>query len=63
MNIQKFISGTIPVISQNWEICRDPVSGYIYFANSAGLIEYNGITARPYAVPYRQAVRSVYVEQ
>lgn len=61
--IHKFISGVIPVISQNWEICRDPASGYIYFANSAGLIEYNGITARTYAVPSRQGVRSVYVNK
>ena len=59
--ILKFISGDIPVTSQNWEICRDPLSGYIYFANSAGLIEYNGISARTYTVPYRQGVRSVYV--
>ncbi len=59
--IHKFISGNIPVISQNWEISRDPVSGYVYFANSAGLIEYNGITARTYALPYGQGVRSVYV--
>jgi len=59
--IHKFISGNIPVKSQNWDICRDPVSGYIYFANSAGLIEYNGITARTFAVPYKQGVRSVYV--
>lgn len=59
--ISNFIPGQIPVRSQNWEICRDPVSGYVYFANSAGLIEYNGITARSYPVPYRQGVRSVYV--
>jgi DNA-binding CsgD family transcriptional regulator len=59
--IRKFISGAIPVLSQNWEICRDPVSRYIYFANSAGLIEFNGITARTYTVPSRQGVRSVYV--
>ncbi|HCM59020.1 MAG TPA: hypothetical protein DIS74_01270 [Bacteroidales bacterium] len=60
--IKRFIPGTIPVKSQNWEISRDPVSGYVYFANSAGLIEYNGITARSYPVPYRQGVRSVYVD-
>jgi hypothetical protein len=59
--IHKFISGNIPVKSQNWDIYRDPVNGYIYFANSAGLIEYNGITARTYAVPYRQGERSVYI--
>jgi len=60
-DICKFISGNIPVMSQNWEICRDPVSGYVYFANSAGLIEYNGITARNNPVPNSRGVRSVYV--
>lgn len=59
--INRFIPGTIPVKSQNWEVSRDPVSGYVYFANSAGLTEYNGITARNYPVPFRQGVRSVYV--
>ncbi len=60
-DIHKFIPGSVPVNSQNWEIFRDPVSGYVYFANSAGLIEYNGIASRTYAVPYRQGVRSVYI--
>ncbi|MDX9729442.1 MAG: hypothetical protein RBT50_09275 [Bacteroidales bacterium] len=59
--IKRFIPGAIPVKSQNWEVSRDPASGYVYFANSAGLIEYNGITARSYPVPYRQGARSVYV--
>ena len=59
--IQNYISNHIPVASQNWEICQDPVSRYIYFANSAGLVEYNGITARIYPVPHRQGARSVYV--
>ncbi len=60
-DINRFIPGTIPVKSQNWEISRDPVTGYVYFANSAGLIEYNGITARSFPVPNRQVARSVYV--
>lgn len=60
-DIHKFVSGQIPVSSQNWEICRDPVSGNLYFANSAGLIEYNGITARLLDSPSRQGIRSVYV--
>ena len=59
--INRFIPGAIPVKSQNWEVSRDPTSGYVYFANSAGLIEYNGIIARSYPVPYRQGARSVYV--
>lgn len=59
--IRNLISGNVPVASQNWEIYQDPVSRYIYFANSAGLIEYNGISARTFTMPYRQGIRSVYV--
>jgi DNA-binding CsgD family transcriptional regulator len=59
--IRLLITGNVPVISQNWEIDQNPVSRYIYFANSTGLIEYNGISAKTYTMPYRQGVRSVYV--
>ncbi|HWR74196.1 MAG TPA: two-component regulator propeller domain-containing protein [Bacteroidales bacterium] len=59
--IRLLLTGNVPVISQNWEIDQDPVSRYIYFANSTGLIEYNGISARTFTMPYRQGVRSVYV--
>ncbi len=59
--IRNLISGNVPVVSQNWEIYQDPVSRYIYFANSTGLIEYNGIIARTFTMPYRQGIRSVYV--
>jgi len=59
--IRLLITGNVPVISQNWEIDQDPVSRYIYFANSTGLIEYNGISTRTFTMPYRQGVRSVYV--
>jgi DNA-binding CsgD family transcriptional regulator len=60
-DLQDFISGNIPVSNQNWEICQNPVNKYLYFGNSAGLIEYNGISARLYNMPYRQGVRSVHV--
>ncbi|MCU0379088.1 MAG: hypothetical protein MUC78_12610 [Bacteroidales bacterium] len=59
--IQNYVSNHIPVTSQNWEIYQDPVSRYIYFANSAGLVEYNGISTRTFPVPHRQGARSVYV--
>jgi len=59
--IRNFVSGHIPVAGQNWDICKDPVSGFIYFANSSGLLEYNGITTRTYTLPYTQGVRSVYI--
>jgi hypothetical protein len=61
--IQDLIYCHIPVENQNWEISQSPVSGLIYFANSAGLVEYNGITSRVYTMPYRQGIRSVYVNK
>jgi hypothetical protein len=33
----------------------------VYFANSEGLIEFNGITSRLYKLPYEKGVRSVCV--
>jgi DNA-binding CsgD family transcriptional regulator len=59
--IRNFISNNIPVNNQNWEIYQDPVNGYIYFANSAGLVEYNGISSRIYTLPFGQGIRSVYI--
>ncbi len=59
--IQNFISNTIPVDNQNWEVFQSPVTGYLYFANSAGLVEYNGISSRIYQLPFRQGIRSVYI--
>ncbi|HVN57761.1 MAG TPA: two-component regulator propeller domain-containing protein [Bacteroidales bacterium] len=55
------ISNHIPIENQNWGISQDHRSGYIYFANSEGLIEFNGISRKIYNLPYRQPVRSVYV--
>jgi ligand-binding sensor domain-containing protein/DNA-binding CsgD family transcriptional regulator len=59
--ILDFISGNIPVENQNWDISQDPVSGFIYFANSGGLVEYNGISSRTYQMPFRQSIRSVFI--
>ena len=59
--IRNFIPSNIPVDNQNWKIYQNPVNGYIYFANSAGLLEYNGISSKTYHMPFRQAIRSVYI--
>jgi ligand-binding sensor domain-containing protein/DNA-binding CsgD family transcriptional regulator len=61
--IKRFISNHIPVENQNWGICQSPVNGFIYFANSEGLIEYNGISSRSFRLPYGQTIRSVYVSK
>lgn len=59
--IKKFISSHIPVDNQNWGISQNQDNGYIYFANSEGLIEYNGISSRLFSLPFRQTVRSVHI--
>lgn len=59
--IREYISGKLPVSNQNWKIYRNPNNGYVYFANSSGLVEYNGISARNYLMPFSKGVRSVCV--
>jgi DNA-binding CsgD family transcriptional regulator len=61
--ISRFISSHVPVENQNWGICQNPVNSFIYFANSEGLIEFNGISSRRFSLPYGQTVRSVHVSQ
>lgn len=61
--IKRFISNHIPVENQNWGISQSPVNGFIYFANSEGLIEYNGISRKTYRLPYGKTVRSVHISQ
>jgi DNA-binding CsgD family transcriptional regulator len=61
--IKRFISNHVPVENQNWGISQSPVTGFIYFANSEGLIEYNGISSRLLRLPYGQTIRSVHVSQ
>lgn len=57
--IRNFISNTIPVENQNWSICQHPGSGYVYFANSEGLIEFDGLVHKVYKLPYNKGLRSV----
>jgi ligand-binding sensor domain-containing protein/DNA-binding CsgD family transcriptional regulator len=59
--IKKFISNHIPVDNQNWGISQNQVTGNIYFANSEGLREFNGISSRLFSLPFRQTIRSVHV--
>ena len=59
--IKRFISNHVPVENQNWGISQNPVTGFIYFANSEGLVEFNGISCRRFSLPYGQTIRSVHV--
>jgi ligand-binding sensor domain-containing protein/DNA-binding CsgD family transcriptional regulator len=62
-DIIRFISNHVPVENQNWGISQSPVNGFIYFANSEGLLEFNGISSRRFTLPYGQTIRSVHVSQ
>jgi DNA-binding CsgD family transcriptional regulator len=61
--ITSYISNNIPIDNQNWNICQSPVTGFVYFANTAGLGEYNGISLKMFHLPYKQSVRSVIVSE
>ena len=61
--IKRFISNHVPVENQNWGISQNPVNGFIYFANSEGLVEFNGISSKIFTLPYGQTIRSVLVSQ
>jgi len=60
--IKNFVSGNIPVNNQNWGIYQHPITGFIYFANSEGLIEYDGLTSNIYKMPFNKGVRSVSID-
>ena len=60
--IKNYIHNSLPIENQNWNISQDPTNGIVYFANSNGLIEYNGISKKTYQLPYRKSVRSVLVD-
>lgn len=61
--IKNFISGNIPVQNQNWGVYQHPGSKLVYFANSEGLIEYDGLTTNTYKLPKNKGVRSVLVDK
>lgn len=44
---------------QNWGIAQSPVNKFMYFANSKGLLEFDGTQWTTYELPAKQIVRSV----
>jgi DNA-binding CsgD family transcriptional regulator len=60
--IKNFISGNIEIENQNWGIFQHPETGFLYFANSEGLIEYDGLTSNTYKIPFNKGIRSVCID-
>jgi hypothetical protein len=60
-NVKQHIFNQIDIHNQNWSISQNPNNRIMYFANSEGLVEYNGISSNCYSLPYGKGVRSVCV--
>lgn len=60
--IKNFVSGNIPVENQNWSIDQHPETGYVYFANSEGLIEFDGLRSTTHKLPLNKGARSVCID-
>lgn len=48
---------------QNWGIAQHPQTKFLYFANSKGLLEFDGSHWKCYELPRRQIIRSVLVSK
>lgn len=48
---------------QNWNISQDSLTKFMYFANSKGLLEFDGSEWKVYELPQKQKVRSVSVDK
>ena len=61
--IRQYLNNNFDLRSQNWGISQNPLNSKVYFANSSGLYEYNGITFKLYPLPEEMNVRSVFVNE
>lgn len=61
--IKSFLSNNLPIENQNWNIYQHPVSGSIFFANSEGLIEFDGLAKTTCKLPYNKGARSVCIDE
>lgn len=57
-----FIVNNFELHNQNWGISQDPKNGKVYFANSDGLIEYNGINWKRHTLNDGAPIRSVLID-
>ena len=62
MFIKNYPKQEYQAASQNWSITQD-ASGYLYFANNIGLLEFDGITWTLYPAPEGAIIRTVAVDK
>lgn len=61
--IKQYVSNQFELKSQNWGIHQNSKNGKVYFANSNGLMEYNGVSFIQYKFPENSNIRSVLVDK
>lgn len=59
--IQSYIKNDFDIGSQNWAISQDRDLRYLYFANSDGLIVFNGVGVQKHVLNENRPIRSVMV--
>lgn len=59
--LKYFIVNNYSIHNQNWAISQNPLSNFVYFANSEGLYEYDGIGWSKYPMKDELPIRSVAV--
>ncbi len=59
MELRPYLFNRYDLHNQNWDISQDPGSHVVYFANSEGLIKYNGISWQKYTLKEPVPIRSV----
>lgn len=59
--LKYYIVNNFSIHNQNWAISQNPINHFVYFANSEGLIEYNGISWEKHALKDNLPIRAVQV--
>ncbi|MBD2751711.1 hypothetical protein [Spirosoma validum] len=54
---------TYGAYNQNWGVAQHPKTRFMYFANSKGLLEFDGSSWKAYELPRKQKVRSVAIDK
>ncbi len=60
--IKPYLTGNINISSQSWGICQNPTTQLIYFANTQGLVEFNGLSSRIWKHPEQKTIRSIQID-
>lgn len=61
-DVINFTKQTYNAQYQNWDIAQDSRTKFMYFANSKGLLEYDGAAWKVYELPENQKIRSVAID-